>query len=425
MSFTVVKLKDGHSAVFGSLPRWTRVKIPNFMTGIVFTLLSFLNSFRSNTAYARWWEGRCLWGKHVYASIDLVQKFSAYVPFAEMQLRMVDLVILFAHFSRLLLRSQDGNVDAVVAHLDPFRGGIDEDELRTFAQCYGWKAYGLISAMRHLINDACGESGAYKEDSVLLQTLDFALSDLAQCIGGCIRIRNAPLPKTYLLYLHLCTFFYCSLLPFTVVDELGWWTPLCTLLNTTMLLGIQGISEAMEEPFGLDEDDLKLDSFCLTIEAEVRGLQDFASKEGYAAKGLRGVKRLKHENEMDLYRFRGEDGEGSSDHHHFSSGRSRLEDFQEDIDNAVARAAAEERILVTSGVRIPAPVAAPEEAAPAAEHTGVAIGAEAPEVSPGGSRAHLTDVWPEEAGLAGDSVRLDVSVSAEGERIARDDYYKF
>ena len=63
-----------------------------------------------------------------------------------------------------------------------------------------------------------------------------------------------------MLYLHLCSFLFLLLLPLTIVKTIGWWAVLATALNVLMLLGIQGISEAMEEPFGKDDDDLKLRS---------------------------------------------------------------------------------------------------------------------------------------------------------------------
>lgn len=42
-------------------------------SSVVGTLLFFLITFRSNQSYSRWWEGRCLWGKQIYASKNLCQ----------------------------------------------------------------------------------------------------------------------------------------------------------------------------------------------------------------------------------------------------------------------------------------------------------------------------------------------------------------
>jgi len=252
------------------------VSAPNFFVGLLFTLLAFLNGFRSNTAYSRWWEGRCLWGKHIYLSVDFIQKFGAHVPDRKLARRLADLVIEFGHFSRLLLRHQDTS-GHIMDELMAYNGQLGAAELALFTQVDGWKAYTIITAMRNVIYQAL------HHDSFALYQMDRYITELSQCVGGCIRIRNSPLPKTYVLYLHVCTIVFCMLLPFTLVATLGWWTIMASALNLSMLLGIQGISEAMEEPFGMDDDDLKLDEFCLAIEQQVNSHLDWMIENEYDA----------------------------------------------------------------------------------------------------------------------------------------------
>src|SRR5262245_17228184 len=47
------------------------------LAGILF---GWLMSFRTQTSYARWWEGRSLWGQLVNESRNLALKAGAYVP---------------------------------------------------------------------------------------------------------------------------------------------------------------------------------------------------------------------------------------------------------------------------------------------------------------------------------------------------------
>ena len=96
-----------------------------------------------------------------------------------------------------------------------------------------------------------------------------------------------------LLALHLL------LLPLTIVKTIGWWAVLATALNVLMLLGIQGISEAMEEPFGKDDDDLKLDEFCNAIEKQVHAQVNWILENKYDA--YHGVQ------DRDSSKRRGED----------------------------------------------------------------------------------------------------------------------
>lgn len=49
-------------------------------------------------------------------------------------------------------------------------------------------------------------------------------------------------------------------LPFAMVDEMGWWTiPIVCLVMFT-LYGIDGIGSQLEDPFGYDRNDIKMDA---------------------------------------------------------------------------------------------------------------------------------------------------------------------
>jgi putative membrane protein len=48
------------------------------------------------------------------------------------------------------------------------------------------------------------------------------------------------------------------------------WTVLIVAAVSYFLLGIELIAEGIEEPFGLDSDDLPLDALCLTIERSLQ-----------------------------------------------------------------------------------------------------------------------------------------------------------
>ena len=49
-------------------------------------------------------------------------------------------------------------------------------------------------------------------------------------------------------------------LPFAMVDDMGWWAvPIVTLVIFT-LYGIEGIGSQLEDPFGYDRNDIKMDA---------------------------------------------------------------------------------------------------------------------------------------------------------------------
>ncbi len=69
---------------------------------------------------------------------------------------------------------------------------------------------------------------------ITLAAIDQQMTRLSYVLGGCERISNTPIPYPYILMLHRIVHVYCFLLPFCLVDSIGWFTPLavCVLAYT-------------------------------------------------------------------------------------------------------------------------------------------------------------------------------------------------
>ncbi|KAG6376097.1 Bestrophin, RFP-TM, chloride channel-domain-containing protein [Boletus reticuloceps] len=86
---------------------------------------------------------------------------------------------------------------------------------------------------------------------------------------GMERIANSPIPSSYGIHLKQCVTLYLFALPVTLFNDLGWWTiPIVTVVAFT-LMGIEGIADAIEMPFGYDPHDLPLDTYCDDLKEEV------------------------------------------------------------------------------------------------------------------------------------------------------------
>ena len=58
-------------------------------------------------------------------------------------------------------------------------------------------------------------------------------------------------------------------LPFGLASSAGWYTPLFTAFVTYSFFGLDALSEELEEPFGIAENDLALDGLCRVCEISV------------------------------------------------------------------------------------------------------------------------------------------------------------
>ncbi|KAF5391255.1 hypothetical protein D9757_002071 [Collybiopsis confluens] len=83
------------------------------------------------------------------------------------------------------------------------------------------------------------------------------------------RIANTPIPVSYGIHLKQCVTLYLFALPLTLVNELGWIiVPIVTIVAFTFM-GIEGIADEIEMPFGNDPADLPLDRYCHDLKEEI------------------------------------------------------------------------------------------------------------------------------------------------------------
>jgi putative membrane protein len=107
-------------------------------------------------------------------------------------------------------------------------------------------------------------------DSVRAATLDATISAMVATAASCERIKNTPVPFSYTLLLHRTAYLYCFLLPFGLVDTIGYLTPLVVAIVAYTFYGLDALGDEIEEPFGDSPNDLPLDAICRAIEIDMR-----------------------------------------------------------------------------------------------------------------------------------------------------------
>jgi len=100
------------------------------------------------------------------------------------------------------------------------------------------------------------------------------------------RVANTPIPRSYSIHLKQCVTLYLFSLPFTLVKELGWgMVPVVTVVAFT-LMGIEGIADEIEMPFGMDKFDLPLERYCEDLKEEIEYMVERLPEGG---EGMYGV----------------------------------------------------------------------------------------------------------------------------------------
>jgi putative membrane protein len=233
------------------------------LTTIPFSLiglaLAIFLGFRNNAAYDRYWEGRKQWGELVLRSRNLARHCITLIhDDPQASARMVRRAIAYAHALRHRLRGSDPAAD-VAPWLTPGE----------------WARMANLPNLPHALMLEMGAdlAGCVRErriDAVLAGNLDAGLSAMVGVAAACERIRGTPIPFSYTLLLHRTAYLYCFLLPFGLVDTIGYPTPLVTAIVAYTFFGLDALGDEIEEPFGASDNDLPLDALCRTIEIDLR-----------------------------------------------------------------------------------------------------------------------------------------------------------
>jgi len=261
--------------VIATLVTWShgdlyRLKIT--LTTIPFTLiglpLAIFLGFRNTAAYDRFWEGRKLWGELVLRSRAFARQCTSLIDYpapatvagghADARVRMVLRTIAFSQAVRDLLRSQ--------------AAGRATEQLLLPAE---WEAMQrapnqpdfLMLAMGMDLR-LCIQEG--RIDPCLAVALDSTMTALTGAAASCERIKNTPVPFSYTLLLHRTAYLYCFLLPFGLVDSIGFMTPFVVAIVAYTFFGLDALGDELEEPFGTEANDLPLDAMCRAIEIDLR-----------------------------------------------------------------------------------------------------------------------------------------------------------
>ncbi|NET09782.1 MAG: hypothetical protein F6K16_34800 [Symploca sp. SIO2B6] len=104
-----------------------------------------------------------------------------------------------------------------------------------------------------------------------LTTMQAQLSNMIDILGHCEQLVTGVMPKQYSTYLRQLLLIYCTLLPFQLVDALGWGTGPVVILIAITLLGTEALGHTIDI-FNPSPSALPLDTICTALHREVTEL---------------------------------------------------------------------------------------------------------------------------------------------------------
>lgn len=239
----------------------TDLKNISLMHSLLGFVISMLLVFRTNTAYDRWWEGRKQWGGLMNSSRNLSLKISGLIGKEHPQ---------ELEFFRIMIPNY------AFAFKNHLRGRFianDFTELPEFKQSdlhLDDHIPNQIAAALFRKSVELQRSGIILPEHVLL--LNTELESFTNICGACERIKNTPIPLSYSSFIKKFISMYCITLPIGYVFSLHFLVIPFVMFVFYVLASLEVIAEEIEDPFGVDANDLPIDRICQGIQTSANAL---------------------------------------------------------------------------------------------------------------------------------------------------------
>lgn len=234
--------------------------------------LGLLLVFRTNSAYARWWEARGVWGALVNRARDLGRQASTYIDDPAEASEMYALACAFAYSLKAHLWSIacEGDGEACVAI------GTDGELVGDARLAHDLSRFMDPECLDRVLESQNRPLEISRELSrrlVALKLPNFRetkfeenISALTDYLGACERIAKTPIPLVYTRHTARFLSTWLLFVPSVLLKEFDGQavpTVVCSAIIALFLLGIDELGIQIEEPFSV----LPLDDICGAIEA--------------------------------------------------------------------------------------------------------------------------------------------------------------
>jgi len=227
-------------------------------TGVV---LGLVLVFRTNTGHERWWEARKLWGGIVNQSRNLVIGALSYVEALNIGSQenlwrkdMVKWTIAFSFATRESLRNGK--------NLDDLTDLLSQQELEALKAAAHMPLF-VASKIAALLQQARLN---HYIDGFVFKSLEEQRILLIDHMGACERILKTPMPLVYAIKARRFILIFLLLLPFSLIENLGFSAVFVYFLVAYPLLSLDRIGIELQNPFDTKNlSHLPLHTICDSI----------------------------------------------------------------------------------------------------------------------------------------------------------------
>lgn len=216
-----------------------KLTVPTSMHSLIGIVIGLLLVFRTNTAYDRWWDGR--------KTIGLIS--------SEIGMISARLGAIETEANKIYVESLKTNLDKFLLVLKEYLvHGDDHEQSRLFHL-----------SQKKYIESALKDLGNISVDDANINHIHGSISKLLEYSNSLERIKNTPIPLSYVLHIRVSILIYIITLPFGLFHDLGMWSTLMVMIVYYIISGVEIISNEIENPFGGDPNDLPVQKLFASI----------------------------------------------------------------------------------------------------------------------------------------------------------------
>jgi len=235
---------------------------------LIGVVLSLMLVFRLNSSYDRWYEGRKRWGLLVNYSRYLSEYYVSNTRNANPKIlkELREQLSIYPWTLTLHLRTE-GKENLPNRWNAVYERDIADARHRPNA---------ILKKIQQNTKALEQEGNISPDDK---RSLTETIREYYNIQGACERILATPIPFSHNYFIKIFILIYTAAIPFGLFHYFGWWTLLSTFVIGYALLGIEIISEAIEDPFGRDANDLPLELLSSKIEDNINEIFDYTPEE--------------------------------------------------------------------------------------------------------------------------------------------------
>jgi putative membrane protein len=211
--------------------------VPATMHSLIGIVIGLLLVFRTNTAYDRWWDGR-----------KIIASLSSEISIISARLNTVKFTSYSNH-----------NLENVKNHIEDFLISLKNFITMKEENIYDINSFEFELKQKNTLENIFKSVKYIEDEDTIKNSILNSCMKLMEYSSQLERIKNTPIPMSYVFHIKVSVLIYLITLPFGMFHDLGFAAIPLVMLIYYIIAGVEIISSEIENPFAGEPNDLPIE----------------------------------------------------------------------------------------------------------------------------------------------------------------------